>query len=221
MIMPRRGSLKTVGYSSSTRRLATVTLAGLGLYLALSVLLYRLRTDCSLLYDPESTYAIGGWSRIMDVAYLVRGGLSAAVLLAFAHGLPPRARSDTGAGVLWIWAVASALLGFFPADPEGRPETASGGVHVVLALAALLAAPLGQILIGYRLGREPAWRPLRPVLLGLPLLAAGAVVLLIRTRYAPHSLDGLWERAFLVCVLGWLLAVALRILTLARALARV
>jgi cytochrome c-type biogenesis protein CcmE len=86
-----------VGYSSSARRLATVTMAGLGLYLALSVLLYRLRHDCSLLYDPESSYALGGWSRIMDVAYLVRGGLSAAVLLALAHGLPPRCWLGNGA----------------------------------------------------------------------------------------------------------------------------
>jgi hypothetical protein len=210
-----------VGYSSSARRLATVTMAGLGLYLALSVLLYRLRHDCSLLYDPESSYALGGWSRIMDVAYLVRGGLSAAVLLALAHGLPPRGPLENGAALLWIWAVGSALLGFFPADPEGQPETASGGVHVILTLAAFLAGPLGQILVGYRLGGTPAWQPLRPLLLGLPVLATGALVLLIRTRYAPHSLDGLWERVFLVCVLGWFLAVALRILSRARAFATV
>lgn len=196
-----------------------VTLAGLGLYLALSVLLYRLRQDCSLLYDPESSYALGGWSRLMDVAYLVRGGLSAAVLLAFARGLPPCARSDTGVALLWIWAVASGLLGFFPADQAGQPQTASGGVHVILTLAAFLAAPIGQILLGYRLGSAAAWRPLRPLLVGLPVVATAALVLLIRTRYAPHSLDGLWERAFLACTLSWFLAAALRILARARAFA--
>jgi hypothetical protein len=198
-----------------------VTLAGVGLYLALSVLLYRLRHDCSLLYDPESSYALGGWSQIMDVAYLVRGGLSAAVLLALAHSLPPQRRSEAGAALLWIWAVGSALLGFFPADPAGQPQTASGGVHVLLTLAAFLAGPLGQILVGYRLGGVPAWRPLRPLLLGLPVLAIGALVLLIRTRYAPHSLDGLWERVFLGCTLGWFLAVSLRIESRARTLAKV
>ena len=198
-----------------------VTLAGLGLYLALSVLLFRLRTDCSLLYDAESDYGVGGWSRLMDVAFLVRGGLSAAVILAIGYGLPRHARSDTGAGLLWIWAVASALLAFFPADLEGRPETAAGGVHLILSLAAFLAAPMGQLFLAWRLGADPAWRALRPVLLALPVPAVVAFVLLIRTRFAPHSLDGLWERVFLVCVLGWLLAVALRILTPARVPVRV
>jgi len=43
-----------VGSSSSAHRLAAVTVAGLGLYLAVSVLLFRLRTDYSLLHDVES-----------------------------------------------------------------------------------------------------------------------------------------------------------------------
>jgi hypothetical protein len=210
-----------VGTSSSAHRLAAVTAAGVGLYLALSVLLFRLRTDISLLYDSEGDYGAGGWSRLLDIAYLVRGGLSAALILAFARVLPPRARSGTGAGLLWIWAVCSALLAFFPADIEGRPETAAGGVHLILSLAAFLAAPLGQLLIGWRLGADPAWRPLRPVLVVLPLAAFGAFVLLMRTRFAPHSLDGLWERVFLGLVLAWLLTVALRILAPARVLVRV
>jgi hypothetical protein len=210
-----------VGSPSSARRLATVTLAGLGLYLALSILLFRLRTDISLLYDPESDYGNGGWSRLIDVAFLIRGGLSAAVILALAHALPTRARSDTGAGLLWIWAVASALLAFFPTDLAGQPETASGGVHLILSLAAFLAAPIGMLLVAWRLGAHAGWRGVRPVLLLLPVLATVAFVLLMRTRFEPHSLEGLWERAFLVCVLGWLLVVALRMLTLTRVPVRV
>ncbi len=210
-----------MGTSSSAHRLAVVAGAGIGLYLALSVLLYRLRTDVSLLYDSEGDYGVGGWSRLMDIAYLFRGGLSAAVVLAFARALPPRARSDTGAALLWIWAVCSALLAFFPADLEGRPETAAGGVHLILSLAAFLAAPIGQLLLGWRLGADPMWRPLRPLLVVLPLAASGAFVLLMRTRFAPHSLDGLWERVFLGLVLAWLLTVALRILAPVRELARV
>ncbi len=210
-----------MGTTSSAHRLAAVTVAGVGLYLALSVLLFRLRTDVSLLYDAEGDYGVGGWSRLMDIAYLVRGGLSAAVILALARVLRPRARSETGTALLWIWAVCSALLAFFPADIEGRPETAAGGVHLILSLAALLAAPLGQLLLGWRLGADPAWRPLRPILVVLPLAACAAFVLLMRTRFAPHSLDGLWERVFVALVLGWLLTVALRILAPARQLVRV
>ena len=43
-----------------------------------------------------------------------------------------------------------------------------------------------------------------------------AFVLLLRTRLAPHTLDGLWDRAFLACVLIWFLVAALRILSLNR-----
>jgi len=217
MILPSGGKLTGVGSSSSAHRLATVTVAGLGLYLAVSVLLFRLRTDYSLLHDAESDYAVGGWSRLMDVAFLVRGGFSAALILALAYAVPASARSEIGVALLWIWSVGSGLLAFFPTDLEGQePATAAGGVHLILALAAFLAAPVGQLAIAWRLRYARHWRPVLPVLLALPVLAAAAFVLLLRTRLAPHSLDGLWERVFLACVLVWLLVAALRILTLHR-----
>jgi len=217
MILPSGGKLTGVGSSSSAHRLATVTVAGLGLYLAVSVLVFRLRTDYSLLHDAESDYAVGGWSRLMDVAFLVRGGFSAALILALAYAVPASARSEIGVALWWIWSVGSGLLAFFPTDLEGQePATAAGGVHLILALAAFLAAPVGQLAIAWRLRYERQWRPVLPVLLALPVLAAAAFVLLLRTRLAPHSLDGLWERVFLACVLVWLLVAALRILTLHR-----
>src|SRR5262249_50390449 len=146
----------------------------------------------------------------------------AALVLALARAVRPSARSRIGEGLLWIWAVASALLAFFPADLEGQqPQTASGGVHLILALAAFLAAPVGQFAIGVRAYADPRWRLLCPALVVLPMLAAGAFVLTLRTRFAPGSLDGLWERLFLGLTLAWLLLAAVRILTLHRIIVRI
>jgi hypothetical protein len=63
---------------------------------------------------------VGRWSTLMDLAFLVRGAGSAALVLALARSVRPWARSRIGEGLLWIWAVASALLAFFPADLEGQ-----------------------------------------------------------------------------------------------------
>lgn len=206
------GNTLQVVTSSRADRLAGQAAVGLAVYLALSVLLFRLRTDYNFLRTEESDYAVGRWSPLMDLAYLVRGACSAAVVLALSRSARPEARSRTGEGLLWVWAVASALLAFFPSDLEGQhPQTASGGVHLILALAAFLAAPAGQLCVGWRLHADVRWRALCPVLIVLPVLAAGAFVLTFAAWLAPGSLDGLWERVFLGLVLAWLLVVALRI----------
>jgi hypothetical protein len=186
---------------SSAHRLAAATLAGLGAYLALS---------------------FGPWSWFMDVAFLIRGGLSAALILALTRAVPHAARSGIGVGLLWLWAVASGLLAFFPADQAGQqPGTASGGLHVILALAAFLAVPVGQLLAAWGLRAEPLWRPVLGPLLILPVPAAVAFVLMLRTRYAPGSPDSGWARVFVGVALAWFLVAALRILLRHRVTARV
>ena len=87
----------------------------------------------------------------------------------------------------------------------------------VVLCAGLVPAAL-VILLGLR---EPVVMPKSFVVVGwmAPVLIAAvalAFVLLLRTRLAPHTLDGLWDRAFLACVLIWFLVAALRILTLNR-----
>ena len=74
-------------HREAERRLAWLAVSGVLIYAALDVGLAVLRPDVSLLHDPESDYGNGPWAWVMDVNFLVRCGLSIAVVVALSSVL--------------------------------------------------------------------------------------------------------------------------------------
>lgn len=196
------------------RLYARLAIAGIGIYLALSVLLAFLRPQFSLLHNAESDYGSAGHDAwVMDIAFLVRGALSLAVVGALALTRPVR-RQTAGLALLAVWAVGSALLAFFPDDPAGTPVHTAGRVHLVLAGIAFLAVAIGTIVVSRGLRHDPRWQSLHAPLYVVSRLAIVAVLLLGRTHLRITSLGGLYERLFLGLELLWFLIVAIRIAAL-------
>jgi hypothetical membrane protein len=191
--------------------LAWFTLAGVGVYVAIDVLLAFLRPGYSLLYNAESDYGRGPWYWVMDLNFLLRCALSLAIAAALYRVARPDGRTRWGLALLAAWAICSGLLAFFADNPEGTPLTVSGVVHLVLAFIAFTCIAIGLILVSASLMSDPAWRPAAPVLLGISIAGAVAYLLLGTVGKHHHAPGGLYERIFLGLELLWIVVAAIDI----------
>jgi hypothetical membrane protein len=196
---------------SRARPLARLALAGVGVYVAIDVLLAFLRPQYSLLYNAESDYGRGPWFWVMDINFLLRCALSLAIAGALYRTVRLDGRIRAGLALLVIWAICSGLLAFFADNPEGTPVTASGVVHLFLALIAFPCVTVGAVLISASLRTDPAWRHAAPVLLAISVGGALALLLLAAPRKHYHAPSGLYERIFLGVELLWMAVAAIAV----------
>lgn len=189
--------------------LARAAIGGVALYVAIDVALVFLRPEFSVLHNAESDYGSrGAWAWLMDVNFLIRCALSAAVVLAISQLGRRSSRLRVGLILLSVWGAASGLLAFFPDDPVGTVTRGAADVHLVLAAIAFLGVGLGARVTTRALRSDPRWRP---AIAPLGVLSYGAfvpVLLLGRARLRPHSLGGLYEKLFLAAELSWFLVAA-------------
>ena len=196
---------------SRAKLLARFALAGVGVYVAIDVLLAFLRPGYSLIYNAESDYGRGPWYWVMDLNFLLRCALSLAIAGALSQVLRPGGRARGGLALLVTWAICSGLLAFFADDIEGTPQHGSGIVHLVLAFIAFTAVAIGAILISASLMSDPAWRRAAPVLLAISVAGAIAYLLLGAANKHHHAPGGLYERVFLGLELLWIVIAAIAI----------
>jgi hypothetical membrane protein len=189
---------------AGTRLLAWLAMGGVIVYAGIDVLLKFLRPEYSLLYNAESDYGRGPWYWVMDANFLLRGALSAAVVVALRRTARLDGRGRAGLILIAIWAACSALLAFFADDLEGQPVTGGGIVHVALALIAFPCVAVGTILVSTDLISEPPRRPAASMLLTLSVAGAAAFLLLGTAFGQQHAPGGLYERIFLGLELLWI-----------------
>jgi hypothetical membrane protein len=194
---PRDGQVRA-------RLLAWSALAGIIAYVAIDALLAFLRPGYSLIYNAESDYGRGPWFWVMDLNFLLRCALSLAVVGALASVTRSDGLARGGRILLVIWAACSGLLAFFADDLEGQAVTASGIVHLALALIAFPCVAVGTILISSSLRTDPAWRSASAVLLAVSVAGVAAFLLLGTAFGHQHAPGGLYERIFLGLQLLWI-----------------
>jgi len=198
-----------------TRTMARLTLAGVGVYVAVDVLLAFLRPGYSLVYNAESDYGRGPWFWVMDLNFLLRCALSVALAIVLARVVQPSRTLRTGLSLLVTWAICSGLLAFFADDIEGQPVHGSGKVHLALAFVAFTCVAIGTIVLSraFGSGQEGSGREGRSggsgqagrsALLALSVAGAVAYLLLGAVTGHKHAPDGLYERIFLGLELAWI-----------------
>jgi hypothetical membrane protein len=192
--------------------IARLALAGVVLYAIIDTALLFLRPQFSFLHNAESDYGSSGpWAWLMDLNFLLRCGLSLALVGAVSVTAAKSRRLRAALGLLILWALGSGLLAFFPDDPAGTPLRTSGAVHLAIAFVAFVAVLAGTILGTMALQSQPRWRR---VAIPMAVLSWGALVpllLLGRVHFSPHSLGGLYEKVFLGMELLWMALVAARL----------
>jgi hypothetical membrane protein len=193
----------------SPRQAATAAVVGVGVYVAVDVLLVFLRPHFSVLHNAESDYGSAGrWGWVMNVNFVLRCALSLAVVYALSRDVASRPIRPA-LWLLGIWAVASGLLAFFPDDPVGAKTIGTAAkMHGLLALIAFPCVLVGTIWASRVLRREPGWAPVATMLYVLSWLCVVPILLLVHANLKVHSLGGLWEKTFLGMELAWFLIVA-------------
>jgi hypothetical membrane protein len=96
--------------SVQTSRWAYIALIGILLYIILDIIVQILPPHYSL-RQAESDLAVGPYGWIMNINFLIRGLLSAAIILAIYKSMKNIVRPMVGMVFFAIWSAASFLLG--------------------------------------------------------------------------------------------------------------
>jgi hypothetical protein len=160
---------------------ARLSAAAIIVYQLLLLLTIVIRPELDPAHRPVSEYAIGRHGWVMVLAFLTAAVSYACLLVAVRPVVRGRA-GRAGLGVLGVCAVGTAGVGVFVADPVATPWTeltATGTVHVISGLSALVLLPFVALLLNSALTRGTAgpilrwtaWLPLAGLVLHVALSA--------------------------------------------------
>ena len=161
-------------------------------------------TGLSPVRDAVSQYGITTFRaayRVATIAFAVAG-------LALAAGID---RSVAGHGrvvvvlLLLVFAIARAVISWFPMDAPGAARTSTGHTHGLLAIAAFGSATIAAFRLAGVLSSQGTWHSLAPVslALGCAMLACLVAMALARSVPAVRARFGAVERGFYVCAIAW------------------
>jgi F0F1-type ATP synthase membrane subunit a len=199
--------------TQNTQIWSKLVIWGIVIYVGIDVLLAFLRHDYSSLHNAESDYGRGPYFWLMDINFLLRCGLSLALVKAIWTAFPKNNPIKKASYWLIAWAIASGLLAFFADNPYGYPKLKSGSVHLLLAFIVFISSLVGMILLTRRFRGVQTWHNITGLLAGITVLAIVALILMGHAGIRPHTLGGLYERVCLGSVLLWEAVVAIKIIS--------
>ena len=158
--------------------LSVVCVSLCALWLTLVVTAQFLTPGQSLLRMGMSGLAVGrhGWA--MKAAFAARGAAACALAAALPGALYPGWRLTAGFVLLWVWGVSSVLLALYDTDMPGDSPSRHGRAHVLIAVAAYLAALAAVLVLSRALPRLSGVAG--PSLWAMPLAIAVAVSALVQ-----------------------------------------
>ena len=145
-----------------------------------------------------------------------RGGYRAATLGLAVAGLGAAIGLDRSfhqggdslvVALLVIFAVARAIISWFPMDPPGGPRTPTGHNHGVIAIVAFGSATLAALRLGQVLSRQGQWHWLSPwsTVFGVAMALLVIGLASARRNRGLQGYFGLVERGLYLAIIGWLL----------------
>jgi hypothetical protein len=152
-----------------------------------------------------SQYAAGGpYAWLATLALVAMGGGALAVASAL--------RADGGARRAWIlvgvFGAGVLVAAAFPISAPGEGTPPSEHVHGAAAFFAFASLTIAMLLYARAFRRGG---PLRKLAGGTRAAGLVALFMLLTSDIVPAAARGAFERVYLTILLGWLLAVALRL----------
>ena len=184
-------------------------LAGLASTVAFLIYLHAVPTGLSPLRNAVSQYGLtayrGGY-RGATISFAVAGVAAAAALGVTFRDHNPGAL----VALLLIFAVARAIISWFPMDPPGTAATVTGQAHRVLAFLAFGAVAAAAFVLSSRLQNGNRWQGLAPISSGFgwAMLVFVLGMVMARESQASRQWFGAAERGFYLAALGWFAVVA-------------
>ena len=205
----------TLNTRKQVARAATVALVGVAYFVVIIVVLHLLRPDLSPISQPTSEYAVGRYGFLMTSAFFSMSLASFALVIGLYQGVPLRARSRIGLGLLGLWGIGVLVAMSFPIDPEGAPQTVSGTIHQINGPLAFLSLTAGTILVSRRFKQAQQWRPLHRTALILSLVMLTVFIATFLNIATASGFAGLCQRIFLAVFATWFVLTAARLRSLA------
>lgn len=191
-------------------RLALASLAG---FVGITLAVHLLRPDLDAVRNQMSLYLIGPWGHLLQSAYCLLS-LGMLALVCGLHGsLQPRARSVVPVLLFGVAAVSLCITAYAWMDMPGVPVTMQGRLHGRAATTAFLAATIGINWQAHCFRHDHYWR--RHLVWALPW-AIGCFLSLWLLGLCPQPMIGLGQKSVIAVILGWLYAISLCQLHLAR-----
>ena len=199
---------------SRVRQLFIIVDALIILYVVLDVIAQVLPPHYSPISQAESLLAVGPYGYIMTVNFLIRGVFSLLFVYALVQILTMLGenwRSNKwGLYAIGIWGIVALLLAGFPAT--GRTI----GIHTIIAIIVLIAAPIGELSISLKLDRMKALEDVKKI--GLVIAVLGVLFMAFYWGVLPFlhhvksNYGGFFERLLIGSVILWMAIMATYIL---------
>lgn len=190
-----------------------LALASLVGFVTITLIVHLLRPDLDAVRNQMSLYLIGPWGHLLQSAYCLLSLGMLALVFGVQRGLQPRARSVMPPLLFGVAAIALCITAYAWMDMPGVPVTLQGRVHGRAATTAFLAAAIGINWQAHCFRRDSHWR--RHLVWVLPW-AIGCFLSLWVLGLCPESMIGLGQKSVIAVILGWLFAVSLCQLRMAR-----
>ena len=193
--------------------LSIIAAVAMGVGTAALLLLHVLPTGYHPITDAVSDYAIGRYRALFWV-FATSGavsGLALAIALARSHPSKP----TLTVAMLLLSAAARVLIPIFPTDQAGsRFQTATGTIHMVLAVAIFASIAVAASSLGGTLGHEAAWHAVKGLVDGwLPWVITGTATATGLAIIGPRlkRIFGLIERLYYVSSIAWFFVVSIEL----------
>jgi len=199
---------------SRVRQLFIIVDALIILYVILDVIAQVLPPHYSPISQAESLLAVGPYGYIMTVNFLIRGVFSLLFVYALVQILTMLGenwRSNKwGLYAIGIWGIGALLLAGFPAT--GRTI----GIHTIIAIIVLIAAPIGELSISLKLDRMKALADVKKIALVIAVLGVLFMAfywgVLPFLHHLKSNYGGFFERLLIGSVILWMAIMATYIL---------
>jgi len=188
---------------------ALVALAATAVLLVALVVLHLLPTGLSPAHNPVSQYALTPFK----IGYVIAALAAAVAGAASALALAPVGRAGVTVVLLWIFAVARALIPLFPMDPPGGAPSPRGRAHRLLAIAAFATVTAAAFTaISPLMAGGFRWLGGISMAAGI-VMAIGAIGVLVGASSPQlRRVFGLTERLIYLGFIAWFAALAIGLL---------
>ena len=196
--------------------IAAGVIAGLAFFAAIALLL-PLVSEYSLTADTISELAIGRYGYLQAAAFFAVGVSSLALAVGIRVATKGSWSSRIGSAFIGLYGLGAIVVGIFPTDEgdaAGRVEspTSIGTVHNVVSALAFVVGIAGMFVLSRTFKRDASWRAFWPWSL---VLAVAALVGFFLQSEVPWV--GLSQRILVGTITLWLVLVAFRVRTIAKA----
>jgi hypothetical protein len=190
--------------------LATVSILGTALFVALIVALHFLSPDFDPIERPTSEYAVGPFGYLMTLAFISMSLSTWALVIGLSRDLSGPAQPRLGLGFLGVWGIGLLVAAAFPIDLERAPQTLAGTIHAINGPVAFLSLIIGTNLVSRGFKKDMRWRPIHRFASVLALIMIAEFVAGGLTA-AMETGAGIAQRILIVTFATWFLVTALRL----------